>query len=165
MAEASQEWKSPDEYAHLPGAPSCPKIRTVRDVLGPSFPEIVCLCGSTRFVADFAAAARRETLEGKIVLSVGFFGNSESSPPVLDVKQRLDDLHLQKIALADEVLVLNVWGYIGESTGNALAYALALGKPVRTLEPLDLEKWRAERNRQMKAMAMKNWDVGMERSG
>ena len=141
--------------------------RTVRGVLGPAFPRIVCLCGSTRFKADFEAAAKRETLAGRIVLTVGFFGHCESTPLGHDVKQRLDDLHLRKIDLADEVLVLNVGGYVGESTGNELAYALG-GSPlkratrpgekksVRTLEPMDLEAWTKERDERMRRAAAKN---------
>ena len=39
--------------------------------------------------------------------------------------------------LADEVLILNVNGYIGESTARELAYARSLGKPVRFLEDAD----------------------------
>ena len=29
----------------------------------------------------------------------------------------LDDMHLRKIYMADEIFVINVGGYIGESTG------------------------------------------------
>jgi hypothetical protein len=36
-------------------------------------PDIVCLCGSTRFHDEFQKANYRLTMEGKIVLSVGFF--------------------------------------------------------------------------------------------
>ena len=51
-----------------------------------------------------------------------------------------DTLHLRKIDLADEVLVLNVGGYIGESTRREIAYAIAQKKPVRYLEPLEAER-------------------------
>ena len=37
---------------------------------------IVCLCGSTRLKEAFEEANRRETLGGKIVLSVGLFGST-----------------------------------------------------------------------------------------
>jgi len=47
----------------------------------------------------------------------------------------LDELHLRKIELADEVLILNVGGYIGESTRRELQHAQQLGKRVRFLEP------------------------------
>ena len=122
-------------------------------------PKIVCLCGSTRFMDTFFEAGWRETLAGKIVLSIGVCKHADADGAhgveMLgpDVVQRLDDLHLRKIDLADEVLILNVDGYIGHSTGNELAYALASGKPVRTLEPMDLGAWRAERDAAMRATA------------
>jgi cell division protein FtsB len=53
-------------------------------------------------------------------------------------KLQLDELHKRKIDLADEVLILNVGGYIGESTRSELEYAQLLGKPVRFLEPVEV---------------------------
>jgi hypothetical protein len=104
-------------------------------------PKIVCLCGSTRFWREFQKASLRETLDGKIVLSIGaasgtdddHFGNL-SREEYDRVKAMLDELHMRKIDLADEVLILNVGGYIGQSTRNELDYALVHGKPVRFLE-------------------------------
>jgi hypothetical protein len=51
-------------------------------------------------------------------------------------KLKLDRLHLAKIDLADEVLILNRGGYMGESTRSELAYARAHHKHIRFLEPL-----------------------------
>ena len=156
MPDARQPWEPPKDYIK---PPPCTKGRTVRDLLGPSFPRIVCLCGSTRFMDAFFEMGWKETLAGKIVLSVGVCQHADADgahgAEVLgpDTVQRLDDLHFRKIALADEVVVLNVGGYIGESTGNELAYALALGKPVRTLEPMDLEKWKKDRDRGLRLEA------------
>jgi hypothetical protein len=50
------------------------------------------------------------------------------------VKQMLDALHRAKIRAADEVLIVNVGGYIGESTRAEISYSLSLGKPVRYTE-------------------------------
>ena len=50
------------------------------------------------------------------------------------VKQQLDELHKRKIDLCDEVLVLNVGGYVGDSTRSEIRYALEHGKPLRFLE-------------------------------
>ena len=46
----------------------------------------------------------------------------------------LDDMHLRKIDMADEIFVINDGGYIGESTRREIEYAKATGKPVRYLE-------------------------------
>ena len=138
----------------------CDRGQAVRDLLGPRFPRIVCLCGSTRFWKAFQEVSLRETMAGRIVLSVGCDTASDEDHGITrDQKERLDELHLRKIDLADEVFVLNVGGYIGESTGNELAYALASRNPrkvVRTLEPLDLEAWRMERDKRRRREAVAN---------
>ena len=103
-------------------------------------PKIVCLCGSTKFKDAFDEANYLETMDGKIVLSVGFMmhasGNKhgESIGATPEQKIKLDELHKRKIDLADEVLILNVGGYIGESTRSELEYAIAQEKVVRYLE-------------------------------
>lgn len=94
-------------------------------------PVVVCLCGSTKFREAFDRANAEETSAGKIVLTVGF---SSAAPLSRLAKARLDVLHFRKIDLADEVLVLNVGGYIGESTEREVEYALSTGKRVRFLE-------------------------------
>ncbi len=70
-------------------------------------PTVVCLCGSTRFMQEFYDANMRETLAGKIVLSVGMSSKGDCRPTE-EQKIALDVLHKQKIDLADEILVLDV---------------------------------------------------------
>jgi len=98
-------------------------------------PRVVCLCGSTRFKDAFIAANRSETLEGRIVLSVGMFGHDEGIDMNGSIKVNLDELHKRKIDLADEVLILNVDGYVGSSTKSEIEYARRHGKQLRWLEP------------------------------
>ena len=105
-------------------------------------PIIVCLCGSTRFYDVFQEANFQETMAGKIVLSVGFYPHTDwvnrQHGEVVGItpkqKLELDELHKRKIDLADEILVLNVGGYIGESTRSEIAYAQVHGKRIRWLE-------------------------------
>ena len=102
-------------------------------------PRIVCLCGSTRFSEAFREANLRETLAGRIVLTIGCDMREDAAlfPDPAEreeIKERLDRLHLAKIDLADDVLILNVGGYIGESTRREIEYATRTGKPVRYLE-------------------------------
>ena len=97
-------------------------------------PIIVCLCGSTRFTAAFQLANLHETLAGKIVLSVGCDFKSDDALNLTKAdKARMDELHLRKIDLADEVLILDVEHYIGSSTARELAYAVSHHKRVRFL--------------------------------
>ncbi len=100
-------------------------------------PHIVCLCGSTRFMEAFFAAGWKFTLEGKIVLSVGVCKHAEHHGGEAlgqDIADRLDELHLRKIDLADSVFVLNVGGYIGESTSKEIKYAESKNKFISYLE-------------------------------
>ena len=96
---------------------------------------VITLCGSTRFKDAFMEAQKRLTLEGNIVISVGLFGHSgddEVWKP--GTKQMLDDMHKRKIDMADAIYVINVGGYIGESTKSEIDYALRNGKKVYYLE-------------------------------
>lgn len=47
------------------------------------------------------------------------------------VAEAMDELHLRKIDLADEIFVVNFKDYIGDSTRNEIKYAQSLGKPIR----------------------------------
>ncbi len=107
-------------------------------------PKIVCLCGSTKFRQAYEKAAKEETLDGKMVLSVGWYAHHDNTNPTSEQKMGLDKLHMRKIELADEVLILNVGGYIGDSTRNELEYAKKLGKRVRFLEKETTERERGD---------------------
>ena len=108
--------------------------------------RVITLCGSTRFREAFLETQKRLTLQGNIVISVGLFGhagdrevweNMEEGTRT-KTKEMLDDMHLRKIDMADAVYVINVNGYIGESTRAEIAYAKNTGKPVYYLEePVD----------------------------
>lgn len=102
-------------------------------------PIKVCLCGSTRFSEAFHLANLRETLAGKIVLSIGCDFKSDTDLLLAgemtpDDKKRMDTLHLFKIDEANEVLILNVGGYVGESTKREIEYAQLKNKAIRWLE-------------------------------
>ena len=115
-------------------------LRAARELAGlPPMPRIVCLCGSTRFFDAFRAANLRLTLAGEIVLSIGCDTKSDADLGIIagdlaPAKTALDELHKRKIDLADYVLVLNVGGYIGESTRGEIEYAVEIGRPVEYLE-------------------------------
>lgn len=103
---------------------------------------VVTLCGSTRFKDEFMEAQKRLTLEGNIVISVGLFGHSGDREvwenmdegTLTKTKEMLDDMHKRKIDMADSIYVINVGGYIGDSTRSEIEYAKAHGKQVFYLE-------------------------------
>ncbi|MCR4691681.1 MAG: hypothetical protein K5739_10085 [Lachnospiraceae bacterium] len=104
--------------------------------------KVITLCGSTRFKDAFMEAQKRLTLEGNIVISVGLFGHSGDQEvwdgmdegTLSKTKEMLDDMHKRKIDMADEIFVINVGGYIGDSTRSEIEYAAATGKSIRYLE-------------------------------
>ena len=99
--------------------------------------KVITLCGSTRFKAEFMGVQKRLTLEGNIVISVGLFGHAGDNEVWIEgTKEMLDDMHLRKIDMADEIYVINVDGYIGTSTRNEIEYAKRTGKVVRYLEKM-----------------------------
>ena len=97
--------------------------------------KVITLCGSTRFKEEFIKAQKDLTLQGNIVISVGLFGHSgDNEVWTDDTKEMLDDMHKRKIDMADEIFVINVNGYIGESTKSEIEYAKRNGKIVCYLQ-------------------------------
>lgn len=104
--------------------------------------KIITLCGSTRFKDEFMRVQKELTLQGYIVISVGLFGHSGDHEvwenmdegTLTKTKEMLDDMHKRKIDLADEIYVINVNGYIGDSTRSEIEYAIKMGKKVNYLE-------------------------------
>ena len=106
--------------------------------------KVVTLCGSTRFKEQFMNVQKELTLKGYIVISVGLFGHSGDSEvwenmdegTLTTTKEMLDDMHKRKIDMADEIFVINVNGYIGDSTKSEIEYAQRTGKIVNYLEKI-----------------------------
>ena len=100
----------------------------------------VCLCGSTRFKTQFEYWAEQLTTVGFIVLMPNVFLSKDSTGTSISaLKQSLDDIHKAKIAKSDYVVILNVNGYIGESTASEIAFAEELHKPIYYLEDINEE--------------------------
>jgi hypothetical protein len=106
------------------------------------FPKIICLCGSTRFTKQMLIKQWELTKQGYIVLSwcalPDDYFKTEDKNHIGDqegVKALVDEIHKRKIDLADEVLILNIGGYIGESTRSELEYAKTHNKVIKFLEP------------------------------
>ena len=99
--------------------------------------KVITLCGSTRFTGEMLVKQWELTKMGNIVhswcaLPDGYF-EGEDKTHIGDqegVKEIVDDVHKRKIDLSDEVFVLNIGGYIGESTRSEINYAESIGVPV-----------------------------------
>ena len=100
--------------------------------------KVITLCGSTRFKDAFMEAQKRLTMQGNIVISVGLFGHSGDDEVWADgMEEMLYDMHRRKIDMADAIFVVNVGGYVGESTRGEIEYAKRNGKEIMYLEHLN----------------------------
>lgn len=103
-------------------------------------PEIITLCGSSRFVAEMAVIAWTLEKEGKITLGLHLLPESyhtqvnDHLAEAEGVSAHMDELHLRKIDISDRIFVVNIDGYIGDSTRNEIAYATKHNKEITYLE-------------------------------
>jgi len=51
------------------------------------FPEIITLCDSTRFKEEYLDVMKKLSLEGKIVLSVGFWNHADNESITAEQKK------------------------------------------------------------------------------
>ncbi len=93
----------------------------------------ITLCGSTRFKKAFGEWNARLTLEGYVVYSVAMWSHGGRIDPTPEQKELLDQVHLKKILNSEGIFVLDVGGYIGESTRREINYATAIGREVKYL--------------------------------
>ncbi len=98
--------------------------------------KIITLCGSIKFKDEFMRIQEKLTLDRNIVLTPIFFNNIKKEEIDLETKKMLDEMHKQKIDISDEIYVINVGGYIGESTKSEIEYAKRKGKKISYLESI-----------------------------
>lgn len=107
--------------------------------------KVICLCGSTRFTDQMLIKQWELTKQGHVVLTWCVLPNSYFENKNMkdhshigdqeDIKELIDEVHKRKIDLSDEVLVINVDDYIGDSTRSEVAYAIAHNKSIKWMYP------------------------------
>lgn len=100
--------------------------------------NIITLCGSIKFKDEFMRVQEKLTIDGNIVFTPNFFNNIKKEEINLNTKKMLDEMHRQKIDISDEIYVINLGGYIGESTKSEIEYAKIKGKKISYLESIKL---------------------------
>ena len=96
--------------------------------------KIITLCGSTKFKKEFEEINKKLTLEGNIVLSLGVFSHTDGEQLSDEQIKMLKDIHKQKIAMSDEIFVINKNSYIGNGLKEEIEYAKQLNKGISYLE-------------------------------
>lgn len=100
--------------------------------------KVVTLCGSMKFQKEMLKVAEElELKNGYAVIQCVYF-SKDSNFDDIDIK-KLNKIHYKKIDISDAIYVVNVGGYIGETTKKEIEYARQLNKEVLSLEPLIFE--------------------------
>ncbi len=101
--------------------------------------KVIVMCGSSKYCDIMAVTAWiLEKKEKAITMGLHLLPEWYFDNPVSDhlaehegVANSMDELHMRKIDLCDEIFVINYDDYIGESTTNEINYAQKLGKKIR----------------------------------
>ena len=101
-------------------------------------PKIVVLCGSSKFV-DIMAVCEWLIERDELAITMGLNLLPQWYPDAPadhlaeheGCAKEMDDLHLRKIDLADEIFVVDWDDYIGDSTSKEITYAEKHGKHIR----------------------------------
>lgn len=93
--------------------------------------KIITVCGSLRFYKEMMEIAEKLELEGNCML-VPIYNPFKSSKDDFTEEEALmlDKMHKERIKISDAVLIVNVDGYIGNSTKNEIEFAKSLNKEI-----------------------------------
>lgn len=96
----------------------------------------ITLCGSARFERMFRVLDKSLTLCGHTVFSLSVLPSMHGRKDWCDAraKELLDAAHLRKIDRSDAIVLINQFGYIGESTLREVEYATATQRRIYALE-------------------------------
>ena len=93
--------------------------------------KIITVCGSLRFIKEIMEITEKMELQGNCML-VPIYNPSKSSKDDFTEEEALtlEKIHKERIKLTDAILVVNVDGYIGNSTKNEIEFAKSLDKEI-----------------------------------
>jgi len=104
----------------------------------PAKPKVITLCGSSKFIQVMAVCRWfLEKDEGVVTLGLHFLPNwyptqvADHLAEAEDIADKLNELHLRKIDMSDEIFVVDYQGYIGNDTKREIEYATVKGIPIR----------------------------------
>ena len=92
--------------------------------------KVITICGSYKFKKEMIDIAEKLTLEGNCVLMPNELSRNSKDDYTLEEALMIDKMHKEKIKLSDDILVVNVDGYIGNSTKSEIEYAKNLNKEI-----------------------------------
>lgn len=93
--------------------------------------KIITVCGSLRFYKEMMKITEKMELQGNCML-VPIYNPARPNKDDFTKENALmlDKMHKERIKLADAILVVNVDGYIGNSTKSEIEFAKSLNKEI-----------------------------------
>lgn len=92
--------------------------------------KIITVCGSYKFKKEITQITEKMTLKGNCMITpIELTKQSKDAYTKEDIMV-LGKMHKEKIKISDAILVVNVGGYIGESTKSEIEYANLLNKEI-----------------------------------
>lgn len=93
--------------------------------------KVITVCGSMKYINEMIEIAEKIEFEGNCVLMPLYNPNKTSKDSYTEEECiMLDKAHKERIKLADAILVVNVDGYIGNSTKSEIDFAKDLNKEI-----------------------------------
>lgn len=92
--------------------------------------KIITVCGSYKFKKEMVEITEKMTLKGNCVLTPNELTHTDKDAYTKDEILMIDKMHKEKIKISDAILVVNVNGYIGNSTKSEIEYAKSLNKEI-----------------------------------
>ena len=92
--------------------------------------KIITVCGSMKFINEMMDIAEKLELEGNCLLMPLFNSNRPNKDSYTEEEGKiLDQMHKERIKLADAIIVVNKDNYIGSSTSKEIEFVKSLNNP------------------------------------
>lgn len=98
--------------------------------------KTITICGSLKYKDTMLAIAEKLALEGNCVILPNFPTRQDVSSYTKEELAMFGNMHKQKIKLSDAIYVVNVDGYIGNSTNSEIELAKSLNKEIIYYTPI-----------------------------
>lgn len=92
--------------------------------------KIITVCGSYKFKNEMIEVTEKMALKGNCMITPIELSKPNKEAYTQDEAIMLGKMHKEKIKLSDAILVVNVNGYIGDSTNSEIEYAKSLNKEI-----------------------------------
>ena len=92
--------------------------------------KIITVCGSYKFKKEMLEITEKMALKGNCMITPIDLTKKDKDAYTEDEILMLGKMHKEKIKLSDAILVVNVNGYIGNSTNSEIEYAKSLNKEI-----------------------------------